>query len=69
MTKQSEYESLPIRIQQIFDTCKDDEKHYLIQILQELSETGSSPTYDTLWLQDYVELPVDLDTFCAMITI
>lgn len=63
MTKQSEYESLPIRIQQIFDTCKDDEKHYLIQILQELSETGSSPTYDTLWLQDYVELPVDLDTF------
>lgn len=63
MTKQVEYESLPIRIQQIFDTCRDDEKHYLIQILQELSETGSSPTYDTLWLQDYVELPVDLDTF------
>ena len=63
MTKQVEYESLPIRIQQIFDTCRDEEKHYLIQILQELSETGSSPTYDTLWLQDYVELPVDLDTF------
>lgn len=63
MTKQVEYESLPIRIQQIFDTCRDDEKHYLIQILQELSDTGSSPTYDTLWLQDYVELPVDLDTF------
>ena len=63
MTKQVEYESLPIRIQQIFDTCRDEEKQYLIQILQELSETGSSPTYDTLWLQDYVELPVDLDTF------
>lgn len=63
MTKHEEYESLPIRIQQIFDTCRDEEKHYLIQILQELSETGSSPTYDTLWLQDYVELPVDLDTF------
>ena len=63
MTKQVEYESVPIRIQQIFDTCRDEEKQYLIQILQELSETGSSPTYDTLWLQDYVELPVDLDTF------
>ena len=63
MTKHEEYESLPIRIQQIFDTCRDEEKYYLIQILQELSDTGSSPTYDTLWLQDYVELPVDLDTF------
>ena len=63
MTKNEEYESIPIRIQQIFDTCRDEEKQYLIQILQELSETGSSPTYDTLWLQDYVELPVDLDTF------
>ena len=31
--------------------------------MQELSDTGESPTYETLWLQDYVEIPVDLDTF------
>ena len=58
-----DYETLPYRIQSIYNTCSDEEKGYLIQILQELSDTGESPTYETLWLQDYVEIPVDLDTF------
>lgn len=63
MTSSAEYETLPRRIQSIYDTCSVEEQQYLIQILQELSDTGTSPTYDTLWLQDYKELPVDLDTF------
>lgn len=63
MINSSEYETLPSRIQAIYDTCSVEEQQYLIQILQELSDTGTSPTYDTLWLQDYKELPVDLDTF------
>lgn len=63
MTKQEEYESLPERIKSIFNTCGPDEQEYLIQILEELSETGSSPTYDDLFLQDYKEIPVDIDTF------
>ena len=63
MMNSSEYERLPKRIQSIYDTCSVEEQQYLIQILQELSDTGTSPTYDTLWLQDYKELPVDLDTF------
>lgn len=57
------YKNLPERILDIYDTCSDDEKQYLIQILQELSETGTSSTYDDLWLQDYKEIPVDIDTF------
>lgn len=57
------YTNLPERILDIYDTCSDDEKQYLFQILQELSETGTSSTYDDLWLQDYKEIPVDIDTF------
>lgn len=57
------YMNLPERILDIYDTCSDDEKQYLFQILQELSETGTSSTYDDLWLQDYKEIPVDIDTF------
>lgn len=63
MTKQEEYESLPERIKSIFNTCGQEEQEYLIQILEELSDTGSSPTYDDLFLQDYKEIPVDIDTF------
>ena len=63
MTISAEYETIPKRIQSIYDTCSSEEKRYLVQILQELSDTGTSPTYDNLWLQDYKELPVDLDTF------
>ena len=61
----SDYDTLPERIQSIYDTCSDKEKKYLIQILEELSQTGTSPTYDTLWLEDYVEIPVSLDTFLS----
>lgn len=60
---QTDYESLPLRIKDIYDTCSPEEQGYLIQILQELSDTGTSSTYDNLWLQDYKEIPVDLDTF------
>lgn len=54
---------LPSRIQQIYNQCTDDEKSVLISILQELSTSGESETYKNLWLQDYKEIPVDLDTF------
>lgn len=59
----SEYDTLPLRIQEIYDTCSVDEQSYLIKILEELRDTGVSPTYDNLWLKDYKEIPVDLDTF------
>lgn len=54
---------LPDRIQRIYDTCSEQEKQYLLQILQELSECGHSETYEDIWLADYKEIPVDIDTF------
>lgn len=60
---EGDYDSLPLRIRDIFDTCNAEEQSYLIDILHELSDTGSSPTYDNLFLQDYKEIPVDIDTF------
>lgn len=59
----NEYSTLPLRIKNIYNTCNAEEQEYLIQILRELGATGVSHTYDTLWLEDYSEIPVDLDTF------
>jgi len=55
--------SLPERIQGIYNTCSEQEQGYLLQILQELSDTGESQTYEEIWLSDYKELPVGIDVF------
>lgn len=55
--------NLPERIAAIYNTCNDEEKEYLIKILEELSTYGTSETYSNLWLEDYKEIPVDIDTF------
>lgn len=57
------YAELPERIIKIFDTATDEERWILRQILTELSETGESKTYRDIWLSDYKEIPVDIDTF------
>ena len=51
------------RIQAIYDTCSEEEKGYLFKILQEMSDSGYSETYETVWLSDYKEVPVSIDTF------
>lgn len=57
------YAELPERIIKIFDTATDKERWILRRILTELSETGESKTYRDIWLADYKEIPVDIDTF------
>lgn len=57
--------NLPNRIASIYNTCSPEEQSVLIQILEELSEYGTSETYNELWLSDYKEIPVDLDTFLS----
>lgn len=57
------YDDLPARISKIFDSCSSEEQEILMKILMELSETGESDTYRKLWLADYKEIPVDIDTF------
>lgn len=56
-------EELIERIQKIYHSCDEAEQAVLIQILEELAETGESKTYDQVWLADYKELPIDIDTF------
>lgn len=53
----------PERFKSVFDSLTEDEQQTMIQILTELQETGESPTYENVWLQDYEEIPVDIDTF------
>ena len=54
---------VPAKIQSIYNDCNDEEKQILIDILTELSQYGESETYKNLWLEDYKEIPVDLDMF------
>lgn len=56
---------LPERIQKIYSSCTEEEQGYLLKILQELSEFGESETYKSVWLADYKEIPVDIDTFIS----
>ena len=59
---------IPQRIKGIYESCTDEEKYYLRKILEELAESdiGYSKTYQDIWLADYKEIPVDIDTFlCA----
>jgi len=51
------------RIQNIYDSCTEEEQGYLIQILEEFSSRGYSETYEKVWLADYREIPVDINTF------
>ena len=55
--------SIPYRIQKIYTSSTEKERYYLKKILEEISETGDSQTYRDVWLSDYKEIPVDVDTF------
>ena len=56
-------ESMIERIQSIYHSCSPDEQKILIQILQEIADTGESTTYRDIWLQDFKEIPVSIDEF------
>ena len=54
---------LPVRIKKIYEASTEEEKFYLRKILEELSTSGYSQTYEQIWLHDYIEIPVDIETF------
>lgn len=58
-------QDLPQRIKSIYSTCSEQEQVYLKQILIELSQTGSSRTYENIWLSDFKEVPVSIDQFIS----
>ena len=57
------HDTLPFRIKNIYSQCNEKERYYLRKILEELSATGDSQTYNDIWLSDYNEIPVDIETF------
>lgn len=57
------YNDIISRIQHIYSTSTSQEQQYLKQILTELADTGTSFTYEQIWLADFKEIPVDIDTF------
>lgn len=59
----TETEQIVDRIKKIYSSSTNDQKKYLRQILEELSECGYSETYNNIWLADYKEIPVDKETF------
>ncbi len=58
-----QYDDILLRIQRIYSASTVQEQKYLKQILEELADTGTSATYDQIWLADFKEIPVDIDTF------
>ena len=53
----------PERFQSLMQTLTEGERAVVVQILREYAETGTSKTYEGVWLEDYEEIPVDIDTF------
>lgn len=56
-------ELAPERFQSVYNSLTPAEQETIQKILQELGDTGHSDTYDNVWLADYEEIPVDIDTF------
>ena len=57
------YDDVPSRIKAIYNSSPKQEQYYLRKILEELADKGYSETYEKIWLADYKEIPVDIDTF------
>lgn len=53
----------PEQLRNLMETLSPEEQDVIKQILTEYAETGKSKTYETVWKQDYEEIPVDIDTF------
>ena len=58
-----DYDNVLTRIKNIYASCSPIEQQYLYKIIEEISIYGGSPTYEDIWLADYKEIPVDIDTF------
>lgn len=53
------------RIYKIYNSSSAQEKEYLHKMLEEIAMYGYSDTYSNVWLSDYKEIPVDIETFLS----
>lgn len=58
-----DYEDVVKRIQNIYNNCSPIEQNTLTQILQEICDKGYSETYEQIYLVDFKEVPVSVETF------
>ena len=53
------------RIYKIYKSSPKPEQEFLRKILEEIAMFGYSDTYSNVWLSDYKEIPVDIETFLS----
>ena len=57
------YEDAIDRITSVYNSCSKAEQKLLMDILNEMSNTGYSYTLERVWLSDFQEIPVGIDQF------
>lgn len=60
-----DYEDVIRRITDIYDQCFPSEQRVFTKILQEVAEKGYSRTLEQVWLSDFTEVPVSINTFIS----
>ena len=63
MIQSALYDGIVDRIKDAYNSCSAIEKKQLMQILNEISIYGDSQTLEQLWLADFKEIPVSIETF------
>ncbi len=58
-----DYNDVLSRIKKVYSSMDVESQKILKQILEEIRDTGTSKTYEDIWLADYKEIPVDKYTF------
>lgn len=54
---------LGIDISDVQEALTPEEQEAILSILNEYAETGSSRTLESIYYEDYDEIPVDMETF------
>lgn len=65
MVDTTNLEQVALRISNIYSSATPQEQVYLRKILEEIATLGYSDTYNQVWLSDYKEIPVDIETFLS----
>ena len=60
-----DYDDVIDRITKIYSSCLPNEQRVFESILQEVADKGYSNTLEQIWLKDFVEVPVSIDTFIS----
>lgn len=60
-----DYDDVIDRITKIYSSCLPNEQRVFESILKEVADKGYSQTLEQIWLKDFVEVPVSIETFIS----